>query len=116
MALYFPCYDSEITKGTTFNTGSGVPTVAQQKRNQPGSLIMQPSLSGLRIQRCCEVGCSYSSDLTPSLRTSIFRECGPKRKTKQNKKPTVQIPYLKIITNIACKYCTFRTSPLPLTS
>ena len=58
-------------------------------------------ISGLRIQRCRELWCrsqtwlrfciavamvwasSYSSDLTPSLRTSICRGCGPEKKKKQ---------------------------------
>ena len=45
------------------------------------------SLSGLRIQHCLTVvqASSYSSDLTPSLGTSICHRCGP-RKTKQTNK------------------------------
>ena len=64
------------------------------------------SLSGLRI-RCChelwhrlqmrlgsrvsvavvQVPC-YSSDLIPSLRTSIYHRCGPKKTKKQKNKQT----------------------------
>ena len=70
------------------------------------------SLSGLRIQCCCErwcrlklwlgsgiaeavtQACSYSSDSTPSLGTSTCCESGPKKQNKQTnkqkKKPTKQ--------------------------
>ena len=34
----------------------------------------------------CGVGCSYSSDLTPNLGTSICCRCGPKKKRRQKKK------------------------------
>ena len=62
------------------------------------------SLSGLRIQRCCELRCrsqmrlkshvavavaqggSYSSDWTASLRTSICRRCGSKKTRNKAKK------------------------------
>ena len=40
-------------------------------------------LSGLRIQRCCELCCS--SDLTASLGTSILQKGGPKKKKKKKK-------------------------------
>ena len=74
-------------------------------RMQVGSLA---SLSGLRIQRYCELWCRlqmqlrsgvavavaglYSSDWTPSLGTSICRGCGPKKthtqKTQKNPQKT----------------------------
>jgi len=59
------------------------------------------SLSGLRIQCCCELwcrsqmrlilddavavveACSYSSYWTPSLGTSICHKCGPKKQKKK---------------------------------
>ena len=62
------------------------------------------SISGLRIQHCCELWCrsqmqlgscvavamavagSCSSDSTSSLETSICLECGPKRQKKKKKK------------------------------
>ena len=66
----------------------------------------QASLSGLRIQRCCELWCmsqtclgsrvavavavvwasSYSSDSIPSLGTSICQVCGPKKIPSAKKK------------------------------
>ena len=63
-----------------------------------------PGLSGLRILRCCELWCrsqmwlrssvavavaqasSCSSDLTPSLGTSIWCRFGPKKQKKKEKK------------------------------
>ena len=67
------------------------------------------SLSGLRIQRCCELWCRAKmwlgsgiavnvvwADPTPSLGTSICRGCGPnkreKNKTKQKLFPNIFIP------------------------
>ena len=62
------------------------------------------SLSGLRIPRCCKLWCSLhtrlrsgiavavaqagscSSHWTPSLGTSICRQCGPKKQKKKNQK------------------------------
>ena len=62
------------------------------------------SLSGLRIQPCCELWCrsqmhlrsgiavamaqagSYRSDWTPGLGTSICHRCGPKKNKKEKKK------------------------------
>ena len=62
------------------------------------------SLSGLRIQHCCELwyrlqmqlrsgisvtvvkASSCSSDLTPSLGTAICYMCGPKKQKKKKKK------------------------------
>ena len=89
----------------------GVPIVVQQKWIQLVSTKMWvrslTSLSGLRIWCCCELWCrlqtqfrsgvavavavavagSCSSDLTPSLRTSMcHRECGPKKEKKKKKK------------------------------
>ena len=58
----------------------GVPIVAQWVKNvtsvheDAGSI---PGLSGLRIWHCCSIG---SSDLNPSLGTSICCGCGPKKK------------------------------------
>ena len=67
----------------------GVPVMAQQKRIRLVSMRKWVRslalLSGLRIRRCCELWCrlqmrlrpyvavasSYSSDLTPSLGTTI---------------------------------------------
>ena len=82
----------------------GVPTVAQWKwiwlatmRLQVQSLV---SLSGLRVWCCHELWCrlqtwlrshvavamvynrGYSSDWTPSLGTSICRECGPEKQKR----------------------------------
>ena len=77
-----------------------------------GSVVTNPasihedagSLSGLRIWHCRELWCrsqtqlgpgiavavvkvgSYSSNLTPSLGTSICHRCGLKKKTKKKKK------------------------------
>ena len=66
------------------------------------------SLSGLRIQRCCEVWCrlqtwlgspvavaqvgSCSSDSVPSLGTSICCRCGHKRQNKQRKNNNQKSP------------------------
>ena len=88
----------------------GVPVVAQWKWIPLGTMRLQvqslASLSGLRIQDCCELWCrsqtrfgshmavavvqagSYSSNSTPSLATSICRRFGPKKtkdKTQTNK-------------------------------
>ena len=82
-----------------------VPVRAQQKRIRPGTMRLRvgslASLSGLRIWRCHELRCrsqtrlrsdvavavaragSCSSNLTPSVGTSICRGCSPKNKTKQ---------------------------------
>ena len=79
--------------------------MVQWKQIQLGNMRLQvrslASLSGLRILCChelCGVGhrCSldpvllgdYSSDLTPSLGTSICHGCGPK-KTKDKKKERI---------------------------
>ena len=81
-------------------TAPGVPIVAQQKWIRLAYLGMQvqslASLSGLRIQRCCELWCmlqtllrsdaavvvaqagGYSFDLTSSLGTSVCHRCSPK--------------------------------------
>ena len=82
---------------------SGVPVVAQWKRISLASLRMQfrslALLTGLRIWCCCELRCraqtwlgssvvvasGHRSDSTPSLETSIYCRCAPK-KTKKNKK------------------------------
>ena len=66
--------------------------MAQQKRIQLGTMQLWVSLSGLRIQRCCELWCKLqmwlrsriavavsSSDVTPNLGTSICHERGPKK-------------------------------------
>ena len=83
----------------------GFSAVPQQKWIRLGTMRLQDqsqaSLSGLRIQRChelwcrsdtwipCCCGCGWagrcSSDLTPSLETSIGHGCGP-TKTKKKKK------------------------------
>ena len=63
-------------------------------------------LSGLRIQRCCELQCrsqtqlgshvavvqaiSSSSNLTPSLGTSTCRRCGPKKQKRNNNKKAAE--------------------------
>ena len=79
----------------------GVPIVAQWKRIRLGTMRLWvqslASLGGLRIQHCGELWCrsqiqvrsgvavavvqasSHSSDLTPSLGTSICHRCGPKK-------------------------------------
>ena len=77
--------------------------MAQRKQIQLGTMRLMirslVSLSELRIRRCRELWCrlgsgvavalakagSYSSDWTPSLRTSVCRGCDPK-KTKNTKK------------------------------
>ena len=43
---------------------------------------------GARIPRCCGcgVGWRYSSDWTPSLGTSMYHGCGPKKTKKKKKK------------------------------
>ena len=74
----------------------GVPVMAQQKQIQLGAMA---SLSGLRIQHCPELKCrsqmqlgsgvavavagSCSSNLTPSLATSIWRGYSPKKQKKK---------------------------------
>ena len=86
----------------------GVHVVAQQIKN-PTSIhedegLILASLTGLRIQHCHElwyrspVGLksdaavavamagSYSSKLTPSLGTSTYHRCGPKKAKKKKKK------------------------------
>ena len=90
----------------TLKTVLGVPVVAQQKQVRLVSMRMWVRslalLVGLRIQRCRELwywsqkqlgsgipvavvwACSYSSDLTPSLGTSMCCRCNPqKRKGKK---------------------------------
>ena len=72
-------------------------------RTQVQSLTL---LSGLKIQHCCELWCrsqtqlgsdvavavavamarAYSSNLTPSLGTSISHRCDPKKTKKEKKK------------------------------
>ena len=86
----------------------GVPIMAQWKRIWLGFMRMQvqslASLSGSRIQHCWELWCrskmrlgssvavavvsagSYSFDSNPSLRTSIWHGCGPKKTKKKKKK------------------------------
>ena len=67
----------------------------------PTGVHEDASLSGLRIRRCCEPWCrsqtrlgsrvamavvqagSYSSKLTPSLGTSIYRRYGPEKTKKE---------------------------------
>ena len=98
--------------GKTLRSGSlycikvtqGVPVLAQGKRIRLGTMRFRVqslvSLSGLRIRCCHEPWCrsqtwlgsvvavalawasGYSSDLTPSLGTSICRGCGPKKTKK----------------------------------
>ena len=79
----------------------GVPIVVQKKRIQLVSMRMRfhslVSLSGLGIERCCELWCrqqtllgshiavavqasSCSSNSAPSLRTSKCHKCSPKKK------------------------------------
>ena len=93
----------------------GVPIKVQRKRIRLGTMRLQvqllASLSGLRIPHCHELWCrsqmrlgsgtavavvyttavavvssGYSSDLTPSLETSIYCGCGPKKTKKERKK------------------------------
>ena len=81
--------------------------MAQWKRIRVGTKRLQVRslalLSGLRIRCCRELSCrsqmqlrsgvavavalagSYSSDLTPSLGTSICSGCGPKKSKKKKK-------------------------------
>ena len=88
-------------------TMEGVPLLAQRKRIWLGSMRTQVRslalLSGLRIRHCHEFWCraqiqlgsgvgvavmrarGYSSDLTPSLGTSICHRCGTKKKKKKKK-------------------------------
>ena len=91
----------------------GVPVVAQWKGIRLGTMRLRvqslASLSGLRIRRCRELwyrlqtrlesrvavalaqAGSTSSDQTPSLGTSIFHGCGPKRtKDKKQNKNKIQ--------------------------
>ena len=92
--------------------GLRVPIVAQQKQIQLASMRSQVqslvSLSGLRIQHCCELWCrsqtwlrsgvtiavvqasGYSSDSTPSLGTYICCGCSL-RKTKDQKKKNCRV-------------------------
>ena len=91
--------DSQVshTRLPIKNAWVGVPTVAQWKRTQLGSMRMWipslASLSGSRIWHCHELWCrlktqlrsdvavavaqasSYSSDSTPSLETSMCLRC-----------------------------------------
>ena len=94
----------------------GIPIVVQRKwiqlvstRMQFGSLAL---LHGSAIWGCCEMWCrsqtqlgsciavamvqagSWSSDLTPTLATSICHGCGPKKKQKRNKKRTFKKIYI----------------------
>ena len=85
----------------------GVSVMAQQKQNQLGTMRLRflslALLSGLRIQRCCELWCrsqmqlgsgvamavaqasNCSSGQTPSLRTSTCQKYGSKKqKTGQS--------------------------------
>ena len=84
--------------------------MAQWKQIQLGTMRFRvqslASLSGLRIQRCHELGCrskmwlgsgiavavvqasSCGSGWTPSLGTSMCRRCGPRKGKKTKKKKT----------------------------
>ena len=97
-----------IPENRKLNLGSSF--VAQQKRIHLVStheVQTLASLSGLGMQRCCELWCrsqtqlgscvavalvqasSCSSDLTPGLGTSICRGCSPKKKKKKKKNPLI---------------------------
>ena len=101
------CITSHWSEWPSSKNLQGVLIVAQWKRIWLASMRMQvrflASLSRLRTWRCCEPWCrlqmqlrsgaavavaqvsGYSSNSTPSLRTSICCECGPKKKnTKKN--------------------------------
>ena len=86
---------------TTYCLRFGVPIVVQQQRIQLGTTRLLASLSGLRLWRCHElwyrlqmrlgshvavavaVPCSYSSDSTSSLGTSICCGHGPEKQKKE---------------------------------
>ena len=96
----------------------GVPVVAQRKRIWLGTMRLgvwsQASLSGLRIWHCRElwyrlqtqvrsgvavavaVASSYSSDLTPSMGTSICRRCSPKKAKKKKREREHFLSYFLI--------------------
>ena len=86
---------SQVTKCASFislhkkSKGRGVPFMAQQLTNLTMRLqvLSLASLSVLRIPHCCGygVGCSCSSDSTPSLGISICWKCSPKKKKKEKK-------------------------------
>ena len=78
----------------------GVPIMAQWVKNMTSIHVRSlASLSGLRIRRCCKLqhrlrmwlrsniaaaqAGNCSSDVTPSLRTSICCRCGHKKKDKK---------------------------------
>ena len=53
---------------------------------------------------------SYSSNMTPSLGTSICSRCGPKKKTKKNKKQKNPIPRL-VLDQTSGHYSLVRLTP-----
>ena len=94
---------------------TGVPIMAQWKGIRLGTIRLRVRslllFSGLRIQLCCELWCrsqrlgsgiavavvqagGYSSDLTPSLGTSICHGYCPKKTKKRKKKKKIYSHFL----------------------
>ena len=81
------------------------------------------SFSGLRIKHCHELWCrsqmqlgsgvavavvwpsSCSSDLTPSLVTSICRGCGPKKKKKKNVALNARLSSISLLLDLGLLLC-----------
>ena len=102
-----PCQPHSSHRTAISKLFEGVPVTAQWKRIWLVSLRTRvwslASLSGLRIQHCRELWCrskmwlrshvavavagSFSSNLTPSLGTSVCLGCGPKKRKKNNHMP-----------------------------
>ena len=112
----------QAEKGVSFldkNSCLGVPVVVQWKQIRLGTMKMRvqslASLGGLGTQCCRELWCrsqtwlrsgvavavvqasSYSSDLTPGLRTSTCRRCGPKKPNQTNKNSCLLFTELSIL-------------------
>ena len=108
---------------------SGVPIMAQKKWTWWSFMRMWAqslaSFSGLKIQCCCKLkyrlqmwlrssiavavvwACSCSSDLTPSLGTSICHTCSPKEKVKNKNKKK---PYMVISIDTEKTFTKFNTN------
>ena len=79
------CYSSAVMNTTSIHEDTGlIPSLKQWAKDQLWCRLQ--TRLGFGIAMTVVYANSYSSDLTPSLGTSICHRCGP-RKTKRKKKP-----------------------------
>ena len=97
-------------------------------RIHENTVLSLASLSGLRIQHCCELWCrkqmwlrsdvavamanSYSSDSTPNLGTSKCCGCGPKNRRKKKKEETIAQIQLSLFSSKTFVVSAFMFRPL----